>query len=242
MIPGDLRRRFDVPRACEELRALNRTSLFAAADYTVARQFDPYRVLPPDEVLSAFMLLDRTWATRLGLDHGAVEELASRYAASRNRYQACFRRLRRASIEERPDLVHETATLLLETLLDPAGGGPVKQHYSFASKVFHWHAREHLPIVDSRARHAINALQRECGVRQGRVLASTAEMPGETYAQEYHRWVAFYSQLLRMLGPADRQQLLAADRESLPSRFRIENTLVRVLDKVFYYRGGQRQL
>ncbi len=239
MEPADLRRCFDVSRACEELCSLNQASLFAAADFMVARQFDSYRALPADEVTSAFMLLDRTWATRLGLDPGAVETLASRYVANRARYNECFRGLQKTSIEERPDLVHETAAVLLETLLDPAGGGTVKQHYSFASKVFHWHAREHLPIVDSRARQAINGLQRQCGVRRGQVLASTAEMQGETYIQEYHRWVAFYSRLLRALRPEDRQLLLEADRESLPSRFRMENTLLRVLDKVFYYRGGQ---
>ena len=235
----DFRQHFDVPRACEELRSLNRASLFAAADFVVDRQFDAYQALPVDEVQSAFMLLDRTWATRLAFDQGALDVLTSAYVGNRDLYDQCFRDLREVSLEKHPERVYEIASKLLQTLLSPDGDHVVNQHYSFASKVFHWHAPQHLPIVDSRARMSINALQRQCSVRQGRVLASTAEMRGGTYIQEYHRWVAFYSQLLRALSARDRQQLLAADRASLPSRFRLENTLLRVLDKVFYYRGGR---
>jgi hypothetical protein len=232
-----LRRQFNVQRACRDLATANRSPRFAAADFVVAKQFPPYAPLRPGEARQALELLDFLWNTRLAFDRGALDALSAAYERNRHVYVKRFAALRPLRLEESPREVHTIAAALLRTLLGIRG--KVKQHYSFATKVFHWHAREHLPIVDSRARRAINALQRSCGLRRGIVLSSTAEMGGRTYVEEYGRWIAFYSQLLGALTRDDRKRLLIADRDSLPPAFTLENSVLRVLDKVFWYRGGR---
>lgn len=232
-----LRREFNVARACRELGRFNRTLRLAAADFVVARQFPPYAPLRPGEARQALDLLDFLWNTRLAFDRGALKALSAAYERNRQAYVNRFAALRRLRPEESPPEVYAIGKEALATLLST--GGRVKKHYSFATKVFHWHAREHLPIVDSRARRAINALQRSCGLRRDIVLSSTGEMGRRTYVEEYGRWLAFYSQIMGALTRADRERLLAADRESLPPAFTLENSLLRVLDKVFWYRGGR---
>ena len=67
-------------------------------------------------------------------------------------------------------------------------------------------------------------------------------MPGLTYEQEYHRWISFYSDLISGLDGAARDQLLKADSDSQKSPRPVTNSLLRVLDKVFYTQGGGRGL
>ena len=59
----------------------------------------------------------------------------------------------------------------------------------------------------------------------------------EDPVQNYGRWISFYSDLIGALAPAERKRLLAADQESPWPQFRRTNSLLRVLDKVFYWRG-----
>jgi hypothetical protein len=229
-----LRVHFNVNQACEEIRHLNDV-LFAANDFLVAREFTPYEVIPPGEAARAVLIVDGLWATQLFRDRGALERMRERYERSLEDYRPVLQRLRGISLADNPCEVYREARILLQTLLEPTEPGG-RQHYSFASKLFHWHAPEHLPIVDSRARRAINILQKGSGQKRGIVFSSTFD---ETYVEEYGRWIRFYSQLIRSLTPDDCQRLVTTDCESLPIQFRRTNSLLRVLDKVFYYRGGQ---
>jgi len=233
---GRLRNEFDVVRACGEIRELNGNALFAASDFIVAKQFTPYEVMPYGAAAGGIVIIDGLWATQLFRERGGPERMLRLYEENASLCREELGRLRKLRLTDQPDGVHQVAKGILGTLLDPEQPG--RKHYSFATKLFHWHAPEHLPIVDARARKAINMLQKACGKRQGVVLADTAEMGGESYLDEYGRWVHFYSELLNELTPGDQEQLLAADRESLPRHFFVENPLLRVLDKVFYHRGG----
>jgi len=116
-------------------------------------------------------------------------------------------------------------------LTDAGGsGGP----YSFATKFLHWTTRCHFPIMDSRARAAINRLQRSRGM-EPRVPQSTGDLP---WQEEYPRWITFYSELIGSLAADERERLLHADRDSQPAPDPCENSLLRVLDKVFYTLGS----
>lgn len=48
----------------------------------------------------------------------------------------------------------------------------------------------------------------------------------------------FYSDLLAFLGDKDKEVLRQADWDSQPSDYRRKNSLLRILDKVFYGQGG----
>jgi hypothetical protein len=183
-------------------------------------------------------MIDGLWATQLFREPRAVGRLIRLYEEHRQALEAGLRRLRHLTLENDPVAVQDTAARMLGTLLDPATG---HEHYSFAAKLFHWHAPEHLPIVDSLARRVINSLQRACGQSRGIVLSDTAALERGECVHEYGRWIAFYSELIRGLAPDDREALLEADKESLPVQFARENTLLRILDKVFYRRGRERK-
>jgi len=231
-----LRERFDVGEACTQIRSFNQDLMLAATDFLTAQHFKPYEVLSEEDAAAAILTIDGLWSTQLFREPRGRERMFRLY---REKAGACARYLQQLgqiSLQESPGDVYRIARPLLAVLLPPDEAG--RKNYSFATKFFHWHAPEHLPIVDSRTRRAINALQRECKQREGIVLSDTAEMGGRSYIEEYRRWMDFYSALLKALKPEDRERLLAAERDSLPAQFRIQNSLLRILDKVFYFRGA----
>lgn len=59
-----------------------------------------------------------------------------------------------------------------------------------------------------------------------------------TYICEYERWVHFYSDLLVSLADEDKEVLRQTDWDSQPQDYRRKNSLLRILDKVFYGQGG----
>ena len=67
-------------------------------------------------------------------------------------------------------------------------------------------------------------------------------MTGLTYLEEYERWINFYSDLIVGLRSHDRERLVQVDFDTQPPSYRIENSLLRILDKVFYHQGGGRSL
>jgi len=83
----------------------------------------------------------------------------------------------------------------------------LKQHYSFASKYSHWCTRCHFPIVDANAR------------------------------KDYKKWVYFYSDLLNSLTTEEKQKLIKIDKITQPKNYYIKNSLLRILDKIFYTWG-----
>ncbi|MBN2375083.1 MAG: hypothetical protein JXD22_01685 [Sedimentisphaerales bacterium] len=61
-----------------------------------------------------------------------------------------------------------------------------------------------------------------------------------SYLDEYERWIYFYSDLLNSMAEANYKELIAIDKQTQNSTskiFTVENSLLRILDKVFYILG-----
>lgn len=224
-----------VAEAICEIRRFNSNALHAATDYVTGQQFTPYQPLPIGEAARGIVVIDGLWQTQVFREKKGQARMLRLYEQNLGVYRDRLDQLRRIELEAEPEAVSEAAAQIMETLLEDASGG--KKHYSFATKLFHWHAPHHLPIVDSRACKAIQELQREWDERRDMWVLRV----GTEWAKDYPRWIEFYTRLLRKLPQSEQDQLLAADRASLPSQFQFArpNTLLRVLDKAFYQRGGE---
>jgi hypothetical protein len=232
-----LLQKFDVNRACADVHEFNNNKklgyALAASDYLVAREFQPYAALTPDKALCAMLLLDSLWGTQVSRydragDIDTLQTLQRLYEKNLGLYQECLSQLRGVKLESDPDAVCRIASNLFRPLVNE--GETHKKHHSFVSKFLHWHAPEHLPIADSRALRSISSLQRKLGERQRVAPPTTASL--------YHRWIKFYGSLIGALSRSDgASRLEQQDRESLPAEFARSNSLLRILDKVFYMRG-----
>jgi hypothetical protein len=145
--------------------------------------------------------------------------------------------LQKDALENSPELIWGVASRIMPHILNHTPN--CRENYSFATKFFHWSTRHHFPIVDSRARGAINAMQCEHEVRPC-IWKSAVGIPKGKYIEEYKRWIQFYSDLIRSISAEDRKRLIEADVSSQLSKSPTKNTLLRILDKVFYYKGGGR--
>ena len=224
---------FDIDAAVRRVEKFNGTHALVAADH-VMHECCVGTAPPthPSEAAIKVVLVDGLWATQLFRDEGATDAISERLARCDDKLWLAIDKLGPADLKSKPDAVYETAKPFLKLILTEAGTS--KQHYSFATKLLHWCTRQHFPIVDKNARKAINRFQRDQGDDHGRVLA-----PGfdEDYVEEYRRWTRFYSILLNSLDDKASARLLHADKESLPGPVKIENTLLRVLDKHFYVKA-----
>jgi len=233
MVDGrELVARFDVERACGDItKEFNASRSLVASEYLVAQAFREYRVLAEGQAICAIRLVDKEWATQLFWGKGADEKLSERYEANRPLVDSWLRELRGTSLECDPQRVQSLGAELLSLLLETPGLERRKP-YSFASKFLHCHAPQHLPMVDGRARRAVADLQKQWGLAPGERVDRE-----EDRVHNYGRWISFYSVLIGALTPDERKRLLAADQESPWPQFRRTNSLLRVLDKVFYRRG-----
>jgi hypothetical protein len=233
-----LRSQFSVGKACEELWEVNKILSFAAADFLTAREFKPYEALPKGEAARGVVIIDGLWATQVFRDPGALEKIVEVCERKRQVYQESLQELGGLSIEKDPDKIKiwEIAKGMLEPLLSTEVSTK-KQFLSFASKFLHWHAPEHLPIVDSHARAAIRRLQNDSGELPDGSLSPETPASVSGKISDYAQWIRFYGKLIRELTQEDRESLKSTDREFLPPQFRREYSLLRVLDKVFWYRG-----
>jgi len=230
-------RKFRMADAVKCIESFNRDYIYAATDSLTARHFRSYQVLPTDEAAYAVALIDGLWATGLRYVPGAGEIMLRLYEKHKDVCQRKLEELKAVRLADDPERVFDLASSMLEAFVGESVSGP--KQYSFASKFFHWHAPQHLPIVDSNARRAIRALQEESSAYDNMIRKDTSLARG-TPIRDYWRWVLFYSDLIRELSERGQDRvLLEADRRSLAGEFRLENTLLRVLDKVFYVRGSR---
>lgn len=231
----------DVDEVADAIREMNSSRVAAVADWLLHNAFpDLERALDPETIEERVLLVDGLWRTQLFREKGAVERISENLSRQNRTLCEQLNRLQANDLETVPDKVLEAAQAAMPVILhqsaDPSAGH--RENYSFATKFFHWCTRCHFPIMDGNARAQINALQRRHGVRHP-VLKSTAEMGGLTYVGEYERWIHFYSDLIFGLSAADRERLLKVDHDSLPGRYRYSNSLLRILDKYFWWRGGR---
>jgi hypothetical protein len=230
----------DIAEAIRAVKAYNASPCAQAGEHLLDVAFGDFRkALAPDSVHKQVVLLDSLWGTRLYIERGASDRIASNLATQSGKVIRALESLAKDDLLKRPEHVIQMAQQVLPVVLNQAGdnGQKYRENYSFASKFFHWCTRRHFPIVDGNARRTINRWQQQLGA-QPRVRSSTAAMQGLTYVEEYRRWVMFYSDLLYSLGTEDSEQLRRADRDSQVRQYRVENSLLRILDKVFYVQGG----
>lgn len=226
---------FGIPDAVEAIRAYNQNESLQAADFLLHTSFSsPSAALDPSTMVMRIVLLDGLWATQLFREQGAAQGISRSLAATAASMLDAIYGLAPDELEVNPGRVHEAASQLLPTILHHSNDG--KRHrlnYSFASKFLHWTSPRHFPIMDSKARKTINRLQRARG-EKNRVPA----MATGSCVDDYGRWLWFYSDAIRSLSDQDRSALIEADQASLLPAYRVENTLLRILDKGFYTRGG----
>lgn len=230
----------DVDAAVLAIRRFNSSATMAASEHLLDQHFATVKVaLEPETMAERVVLLDGLWATQLFREPGASDCIVRNLAANASQLIELLGQLPVDALEGDPGAVVTVAATALPIILQhtPNSTEQYRQHYSFATKFFHWVTRAHFPIVDKRARTRINQLQREHQAAC-RVRSDTAAMNGLTYAAEYPRWIGFYSDLIAGLSPNQRDRLLRDDFDSQTQAYRIENSLLRVLDKVFYGQGG----
>ena len=232
---------FDVERAARAVEKVNSSRTFLAGDRLMHRSFGTIRdCFARDSIAENVVLLDAVWRTNLSMQPGTSEQIVASLEKQADCLTGLLESLRVDDLERRPETVVGVARKAQPVILPPTSeqGKPFRENYSFATKFFHWVTRHHFPIVDSRARKSINALQRAVHASPV-VRASTAEWGRLCYVEEYGRWVRFYSDLIAGLGGPDRERLLKADYDSqLGWLTAVENSLLRVLDKVLWSQGG----
>ena len=226
----------DLTTAADAIRSVNADVTFLAAERLMHQHFQSVgHALDPNRVAERLVLLDGLWSTQLFRERGAASRIVRNLEANANRMIDRVCGLPANALQENPEQVVQAARELLPIILDaPGDHGKHKQFYSFASKFLHWTSRKHFPIMDSLARVAISRLQRLHGF-QNRIAS---EMGDLDKLDDYQRWIEFYSGLIRSLTSEQREHLLTIDRESQRPSYRCQNTLLRVLDKVFYMLGS----
>jgi len=145
---------------------------------------------------------------------------------------------------QHPQETFNTVEPILRVLLEVPEA--TRAHYSFATKFLHWASRGLLPIVDGQARQAIRD-QQQAWVAQGHALVAEAHILADPvpYPRDYRRWVFFYSHVLRALDDHEcGDQLRHSDHDDqlalVGERYELAieaNTLVRILDKIFWIGG-----
>lgn len=225
--------------AVTAIKQINSSRTMLASDALIAEHFNGIKgSLATVTIAERVVLLDGLWGTRLFMESGASDRIVGSLMANSGLIQDELRQLKVDTLEQHPGVVYAIAEKVFPfILIQSEEGEKFRQNYSFATKFFHWVTRSHFPIADSRARKKINQIQRTQGVRP-RVRSSTAAMNGLTYIREYERWVHFYSDLLVSLGDKGKEVLKQADWDSQPQDYRKKNSLLRILDKVFYGQGG----
>ena len=120
------------------------------------------------------------------------------------------------------------------------------KHYSFATKFLHWASHGRLPIVDSLARKSLFRLQKEFRQDGDWISESRIRKNARTDLREdYKNWLFLYSNMVEGLQEY-KEQLLERDRTVQEDAIGgqnecfiiAHNSLVRVLDKVFWIDGA----
>ncbi len=224
----------NIDKAIAGIRKFNENAETMAAECLVRRHFaNPGR--EQTSVAERVVLIDKLWATQMFRKPGHVLKVIK--CLERNEQQIVDEcsKLPLDVIERDPDRLVRVAERAMPIALGKDSDQTdlkLYQPYSFATKYLHWISGGRFPIVDSYARQAVNLLQRR-HKRQPRVWAGQGE-----WTSDYPRWIRFYGeQLLPTLDPATRNRLIEADIHSQACANQIRNTLLRVLDKVFYQLG-----
>lgn len=222
----------DVGDAIEQIRGFNGHAEALANDRLMHRIFSDRSPGGPS-VAERVVLLDKLWATQMFWQADHALKVIESLRRGESRIIKAAAALTPDTLEHQPSRVIDLALWAMPIALGHDPKRPKQNKYApyaFASKFLHWTAPHVFPIVDGPARQKINLLQRSHGLRP-RVLAENTN----GWRDDYPRWIRFYSTLLGSLSAKDRRELSRADWISQPAKDRCENSLLRILDKAFYW-------
>jgi len=230
-----VRYQFDVQAAKKAICRFNRAPSFVATD-CVLDKFFPIKGRPThaSEIAVYVVLIDGLWATQLYRDKGAADKIAKALVDNWPSLAREPRRLKPDDLERRPQQVYQAAKPLLDVVFNRTRTRT--KHYSFATKFLHWMTRVHFPPVDRNARIAINWFQGQQACPRA-LRINKCQPHADGYVAEYEKWIIFYYDLLNSIDRTDRKILLDVDRSSQPDQVRVGNSILRVLDKVFFILG-----
>jgi len=232
----------DIERFINEIRRFNNSEMLLASDYVVKKHFpDNFGQLNPDNLAIQLVLLDGLWGTQLFRDAGAIEEILLALQDNWQIIHNHISQLNENSLTEDPEIMCEVAENVFTVILNI--GGHHRRHYSFTTKFFHWCTCQHFPIYDKNALSGIITFLQD---NQNGNVYGIQEMAPDTWAQTYCAWVRFYSDLLNYLAADNYDRILKKEdsctqRNTNPALF-VDNSLLRILDKVFYINRGQTTL
>jgi len=228
----------DVDEAVAAIRAMNASRAASAGDWLLHGAFpDLVTSLETNTLAERVILVDGLWGTNLAMERGAADRIIENLVLNKGRLLDLVARLTEDALESKPEEVWRITEQAMPVILEQSSerNSDYRENLSFATKFFHWCTRRHFPIVDKNARARINALQKSVGVRP--VIRAYPPDKGKRLG-EYRLWIEFYSDLIHGLGLDDRRRLEKGDYDSLPSRYRFSNSLLRILDKYFWWWGG----
>lgn len=215
-----------------------------ATDYLTHTQFE--HINDPQVIPAMVTVINGLWGTNIQGNHPTI--ISGSLQANWEVIQNCLNRLHGVhTLYQGADnieigLILDVARQVFPFILTPPGLPQINVNYVFATKFFHWCAREYFPITDNRrSRPAINGLQTRNAVPAGDIVPLNPPAPADglqPYFDDYRRWITFYRNLFatnaNML-----PKLWVHDRLTQANpRLRVENTLLRILDKYFYIQGG----
>ncbi len=231
----------DIEKAVHYIRLLNSDVALMASDYVLHQCF-PSGELHFDHrsVTNQVILVDRLWNAGLRFTPDAAGTITEQLVIHAENIYANLSNLQPDDLNNSPENICNVAQEIFPVILEAPG----RQNYSFTTKFFHWCTRKHFPIVDLHARKAISRLQADEHCADDEIVENIddANLP---IIEKYSGWINFYNRLLNELTPEACDRLLNADQESqqetCPS-FTIMNSLLRILDKVFYMNRGKETL
>ena len=235
--------KLDMGGAIKDIQKFKKRKDWLASDHLVAQDFaNLQESLRQGTAVERVVLLDALFGTNLSTELAAINRIADNLEENRDELEKRLGELGPNDLEEHPGLVIRAASQAIPLILERPEKTQ-KHHYSFATKFLHWSARVHFPVVDSKARTSVNRFQRSPKFaskvgNEDRVCASLPVV--EKRAEDYGKWARFYSNLLNNLSPDDKRRLAEEDERSQKntgSGFFVKNSLLRILDKVFYMRG-----
>lgn len=218
--------------AIQNIQEFNNHAESAANDRLTHRIFSDRTPNGPT-VGERVVLLDKLWCTQMFWQADHAVKVIQSLREGEPRILDAVQALGPDTLETQPFVVIDLALWAMPIVLGHDPENPARNTYapySFASKYLHWTAPHLFPITDNRARERVNRLQ-----RQHEILPRVPNSNNYGWHDDYPRWIHFYSKLIASLSEAERKKIINADRTSQPVGERCENTLLRILDKAFYW-------
>ncbi|NIT35596.1 MAG: hypothetical protein GTN49_03705 [candidate division Zixibacteria bacterium] len=112
-----------------------------------------------------------------------------------------------------------------------------KRYLVFYTKILYWFSGGLLPIIDRRTGRAINAIKRDKFIRFPGDFLPKNKNKNEYYVKSYKNFIDFYDETLKQLSHRSHNTLVEVDRETQPEKYRLQNPILRIIDKILWEKG-----